>query len=311
MRAPWRDLDDLVTVAERQAADLQTWPRYYRRRASEVDLALKLSKQPPVGRVLDVGCGSGFSTAALMTIAREAIGVDLPEQSAATHSVGMAKAEALFGRLGVSECPIHPGSAEDLPIEDRWADLVFAMYVLEHVPNRPRAMREFARVLRPGGRVVAMVPSFSDRLFAPLTHWSYLASRVAARVTGKQSIVHASEAAPGGNGQIVSAGAWSQIRQKNPNFPFPEPHGAYSSYWEELRAAQQRNWIRLFTDAGFEVESVFSTFLVPQTLLGALYGPLPFLVFDRTHGLHAKLGRTPVVRALGSCLGLAARLKSK
>jgi SAM-dependent methyltransferase len=46
-------------------------------------------------------------------------------------------------------------SAEDLPYPDAAFDAVFAHFMLYHVGDRPRALREMARVLRPGGQLYA------------------------------------------------------------------------------------------------------------------------------------------------------------
>jgi SAM-dependent methyltransferase len=45
--------------------------------------------------------------------------------------------------------------AQALPFADRSFDVAIANHVLYHVPDRPRALAELARVLRPGGRLYA------------------------------------------------------------------------------------------------------------------------------------------------------------
>ncbi len=45
--------------------------------------------------------------------------------------------------------------AADLPFADGSFDVVAAHYMLYHVPNTEQALREFNRVLRPGGTLVA------------------------------------------------------------------------------------------------------------------------------------------------------------
>lgn len=46
----------------------------------------------------------------------------------------------------------------DLPFPDETFDLIICAHVLEHVPDDRRAMREFARVLTPGGVAILLVP---------------------------------------------------------------------------------------------------------------------------------------------------------
>ena len=50
------------------------------------------------------------------------------------------------------------GSLTDLPLGDDSVDLIVCYHVLEHIPDDRRAMREIARVLRPGGMAILQVP---------------------------------------------------------------------------------------------------------------------------------------------------------
>jgi len=56
------------------------------------------------------------------------------------------------------------GSAERIPIEDEAVDYVFANMLLHHVEEPSRAIREMARVLRPGGVVVVVTDLDSHEL---------------------------------------------------------------------------------------------------------------------------------------------------
>jgi ubiquinone/menaquinone biosynthesis C-methylase UbiE len=101
--------------------------------------------------VLDIGCGPGDL---LLRMARFAgrgrfVGLDL--------SAGMV-ARALELRAGQ---PVHflVGDAQLLPFADGTFDLVMARHVLYHVPDIDRAIASAARVLRPGGRFLAVTNS--------------------------------------------------------------------------------------------------------------------------------------------------------
>ena len=50
------------------------------------------------------------------------------------------------------------GSAYELPFADASFDKIIAAEVLEHLPEDGRAMRELARVLKPGGAIAVTVP---------------------------------------------------------------------------------------------------------------------------------------------------------
>jgi SAM-dependent methyltransferase len=104
----------------------------------ELDVALPLA----TGRdVLEVGCGTGLILERLARAARRAEGIDL--------SPGMLEKARARG-LAVREA-----SATALPYADAEFDLVVSFKVLAHVPDLALALREMARVCRPGGRVLA------------------------------------------------------------------------------------------------------------------------------------------------------------
>jgi demethylmenaquinone methyltransferase/2-methoxy-6-polyprenyl-1,4-benzoquinol methylase len=67
--------------------------------------------------------------------------------------VGRVKVEA----RGLSDrIELRSGVAEELPFDDRSFDAVSIAFGIRNVPDRPRALREMARVTRPGGRVAIL-----------------------------------------------------------------------------------------------------------------------------------------------------------
>nr|WP_269810140.1 class I SAM-dependent methyltransferase [Kineosporia rhizophila] len=101
----------------------------------------------PSGRSLvDVGCGTGYFLRLLAENGHRGrlIGVDL--SPAAVDEVAR-----IPGVQGV------PGNAEQLPLPADGVQLCTALYMLYHVPDPVAALREFARVTEPGGRVAVLV----------------------------------------------------------------------------------------------------------------------------------------------------------
>ena len=95
----------------------------------------------------DLGAGTGFLTEELLAHGARVIAVDQAE--------GMLA--ALGGKLGAAagdRLELRAGSAEALPLPDRSVDRVVANMFLHHVEDPAAALREAARVLRPGGRIV-------------------------------------------------------------------------------------------------------------------------------------------------------------
>ncbi len=97
--------------------------------------------------VLDAGCGTGRWTLRLAQFGASVVGLD---QSPEMLQVAEAKARA----QGVA-VRFDTGSLEGrLPYNDQSFDLVISALVLDHLDDLPAVVREFARVLRPGGHVL-------------------------------------------------------------------------------------------------------------------------------------------------------------
>jgi demethylmenaquinone methyltransferase/2-methoxy-6-polyprenyl-1,4-benzoquinol methylase len=127
------------------------------RRAMRAALDLR-----PGERVLDLAAGTGVSTEELARSGAYAVGADL--------SVGMLRA----GRQTRPGLPLLAGDALALPFRDGAFDAVTISFGLRNVVDVDGALRELARVTRPGGRLV--VCEFSRPTFGPFrtVYLSYL-----------------------------------------------------------------------------------------------------------------------------------------
>ncbi len=106
------------------------------------DLEVGLVERYAVGKhVLEVGCGTGLILGRVAQFAATAAGIDL--------SGGMLAKAAARG-LAVAQA-----SATDLPIATASVDVAYSFKVLAHIPDIAGAMREMARVVKPGGWVLA------------------------------------------------------------------------------------------------------------------------------------------------------------
>lgn len=108
----------------------------------------RLALQPGL-RVLDVGCGPGNLTAYIADLVGErgeVVGLD-----PSAERIALARETALAGRPNLS---FHVGRAEDLAAFAAASfDVLYCNSTLHWVADQPRALREFGRVLRPGGRL--------------------------------------------------------------------------------------------------------------------------------------------------------------
>ncbi len=106
----------------------------------------------PINRgdvVVDIGSGSGFDSliAAKMVGAEgRVVGVDMTEEMLAKARDGAAEIDA-------AKVEFREGFAEDLPISDDFADVIISNGVLNITVDKVETLREWARVLRPGGRL--------------------------------------------------------------------------------------------------------------------------------------------------------------
>lgn len=103
----------------------------------------------PGEQVVDVGSGAGIdSLIAARMVGSEGwvIGVDMTPAM-------LEKARRSAYEGGFTTVEFRQGLAESLPVLDSWADVVISNGVLNLTPDKDAALREMARVLKPGGRL--------------------------------------------------------------------------------------------------------------------------------------------------------------
>jgi ubiquinone/menaquinone biosynthesis C-methylase UbiE len=114
------------------------WERDCKRMASELP--------PGCRRALDLGCGPGNSATHLRDVVPAVLGID--------HAPAMLRR----ARRRDPRLLLVRGDARALPVRDASLDAVTFHSVLYLLPDRAAALRETARVLRPGGRAILLEP---------------------------------------------------------------------------------------------------------------------------------------------------------
>ncbi len=105
-------------------------------------------------RILDVGTGTGFLAILLAELGHEVVGVDISE--------GMLKVAREKARKAGLDVKFEVADAENLPFDDEEFDAVVCRHVLWTLPNPERALREWARVVKAGGKVIVIDGNWSE-----------------------------------------------------------------------------------------------------------------------------------------------------
>jgi len=122
--------------------------------AKEQDRFIEWLSLGPGQHLLDIACGSGGPTlriaertkAAILGVDIHADGIDAGRQQAAARGLSQTASFEVVDAQG------------PLPFEDRSFDAVMCIDAINHLSNRPRVLAEWARVLKPGGRLLFTDP---------------------------------------------------------------------------------------------------------------------------------------------------------
>ena len=119
--------------------------------AGQNKAALDLLAPRPGDSVIELGCGPGMGVrAALKRVGREGFVAGIDQSAMAAHYA----AHVVHGACLEGRAAIMRAEAADLPFRDSMFDRAFAVNSFQFWADPSRALREVARVLAPGGRLV-------------------------------------------------------------------------------------------------------------------------------------------------------------
>jgi SAM-dependent methyltransferase len=150
--------------------------RSHRWRTAANSAAYLLPHLDPRADLLDVGCGPGTITADLAALVGRVTAVE-------TAPAALDAARAEVAARGATNVSFAVGDVQALDLADGSFDVVHAHQVLQHVGDPVGALREMARVCRPGGLVAARDSDYAAFAWYPalpvLDEWLALYRRVA------------------------------------------------------------------------------------------------------------------------------------
>jgi ubiquinone/menaquinone biosynthesis C-methylase UbiE len=163
---------------ERYVHGYEEWTRQWMtQRTAADDLDFLIPYLKPGMSVIDCGCGPGSITADLAALVAPGavVGIDIEPRQ-------LEAAERLAIERGVKNISFQQASVYELPFPDASFDVSVAHFVLEHVSDPLRGLREMFRVLRPGGVAAIKDPYYPAFTFRPRTPELELFGELSAKV---------------------------------------------------------------------------------------------------------------------------------
>jgi ubiquinone/menaquinone biosynthesis C-methylase UbiE len=178
-------------------------------------------------RVLDVGCGAGSLSAALLAAGRDirVVGVD------------PVAAYVSFARQAVADprAEFHTSGVEALPFPDASFDAVLALLVLQEVADPNRAIAEMMRVVRRGGRVAACQWDFHDGLPMQSIVWGAAETLAPAQVARRRAGDNAVKRA--GPRELAQMWRHAGLREvRTAPLELGMRFGSFDDYWQPFLA---------------------------------------------------------------------------
>lgn len=184
------------------------------------ELGEAVRDRQPGARLLEIGAGAGWQAMELARWGFDVAAVDVPDSNYSSARVW----------------PVIEYDGRSLPFPSEEFDLIFSSNVLEHVEDLPALLDDMWRVLKPGGRMIHVVPSASWRLWTSLTYYPHVGTRLLGNgATARQhpDLGHGMDSSPSSGRRTLADKIFSPV------------HGTATGAFKELLAFRRQAWFKV------------------------------------------------------------------
>jgi SAM-dependent methyltransferase len=202
-------------------------------REVEFSRVLSLYREHFVGAdVLELGSGTGIQLNAISKLAKSAVGIDLKNGDYSIYRLAN----------------ILDYDGKTIPFADSSFDVIFSSNVLEHLTDEETLYREMARVLRPGGIAIHVVPTSSWRFWCWMSHYPDIAVRLFEKI-GRPA--KNSNTAPQNQSPPTRRSIFTRLR----HLLYPQRHGEKGNAVSEFFWFRPAKWKTRLEGHGWQVDS--------------------------------------------------------
>jgi SAM-dependent methyltransferase len=196
------------------------------------EISRVLSEYGPIFKdkdVLEIGSGTGIQLRAISKVANSAVGLELSGGAYIRDtSLNVAEYDGMH-----------------IPFPASSFDAVFSSNVMEHIREQLQIDKEIRRVLRPGGKVIHVMPTRVWRVLTSLLHYPLLIARVLPRRARSIS-----------QPQVMRTHRQSiSTVERIKNTLIPAKHGELGNWLAEYRYFGVSQWQKHFARMGWTVEA--------------------------------------------------------